>query len=113
MLTICWLAAILGRTTMCGPPPALPLVATRRMEFAQKAMIESPGMPTAHRAFLINSSLAGRREEAKSCIAKNPARGAQDITRMDKRNGGMGAWRGPEEIRRGIPRGRPPIGLQR
>jgi len=40
------------------------------MELARKATIESPGMPTAHRAFLINSALAGRREEAREALQK-------------------------------------------
>jgi len=40
------------------------------IEFARKAIIESPGMPTAHRAFLINNALAGRREEAKAGLQR-------------------------------------------
>jgi TolB-like protein len=37
-------------------------------EFARKAIADSPRMPTAHRAFLINSSLAGNVKEAAAAL---------------------------------------------
>jgi tetratricopeptide (TPR) repeat protein len=40
------------------------------IEFARKTIIDSPAMPTAHRALLINSALAGETEEARAALQK-------------------------------------------